>query len=95
MELAGGHDIIRLELPQVPDGTELTLLDTLGEQGKPVRDGAGWNACLDALAAGLQSREDARSAIAVWPVLNAKYIERFGPEAATIGPAEEFGRTYD
>jgi hypothetical protein len=72
----------------------LTLLDTLEERGKAARDGAGWHTCLDALGAHLLGR-DTRHEMAAWPEVNRQYIERFGPEAATIGPPEGFERTGD
>src|SRR5437899_3064182 len=53
LELQWGPDVIRIELRRVPEGTELTLLDTLEERGKAARDGAGWHVCLDALEADL------------------------------------------
>jgi uncharacterized protein YndB with AHSA1/START domain len=93
MELSWGGDIVRLELREAPKGTELTLLDTLEERGKAARDGAGWHTCLDALAAHLLGRQDARAEMAAWSELNRQYIERFGPEAATIGPPEGFDGT--
>jgi uncharacterized protein YndB with AHSA1/START domain len=95
MELDWGGDIIRLELREAPEGTELTLLDTLAERGKAARDGAGWHTCLDALAAGLSGDEGARDQMAAWPEVNRRYIERFGPEAATIGPPEGFEGRHD
>jgi uncharacterized protein YndB with AHSA1/START domain len=95
MELDWGGDILRLELREAPEGTELTLLDTLAERGKAARDGAGWHTCLDALVAGLSGDEGARDQMAAWPEVNRQYIERFGPEAATIGPPEGLEGTDD
>jgi uncharacterized protein YndB with AHSA1/START domain len=88
MELRWGTDIVRLELRPVGESTELTLLDTLDERGKAARDGAGWHGCLDALEAELSGDENAREALNSWRVLQARYAESFGPEAATIGPPE-------
>ena len=93
MELSWGGDIVRIELREAPTGTEMTLLDTLEERGKAARDGAGWHTCLDALAAHLLGRQAARAEMAAWPEVNRQYIERFGPEAATIGPPEGFEGT--
>lgn len=91
MELRWGTDIIRLELRALQDGTELTLLDTLDERGKAARDGAGWHTCLDALDAALVGETDARSAMARerWSQVHPQYVQRFGPEAATIGPPSD------
>ena len=86
MELRWGPDIIRLELRAVEAGTELTLLDTLEEHGKTARDGTGWHTCLDALAAALDGLGEPRAVLGRWTELHGAYVERFGPEAATIGP---------
>jgi uncharacterized protein YndB with AHSA1/START domain len=88
MELRWGPDLLRIELRQVPEGTELTLLDTLEERGKAARDGAGWHTCLDALEASLSGDDGARATMGRWNEVHPRYVERFGPEAATIGPPE-------
>jgi hypothetical protein len=88
MELQWGPDVIRIELRPVPEGTELTLLDTLEEQGKAARDGAGWHTCLDSLAAVLRGDEAARRQMDNWREVHSHYVESFGPAAATIGPPE-------
>jgi uncharacterized protein YndB with AHSA1/START domain len=88
VEFRWGTDIVRLELRPVGETTELTLLDTLDERGKAARDGAGWHGCLDALEADLNDDENSREAMGSWRELQAQYAERFGPEAATIGPPQ-------
>lgn len=88
MEFCWGPDILRLELRDVEDGTELTLLDTLEERGKAARDGAGWHACLEALEGALAGESEARSHMGVWADVHPHYVEAFGPEGATIGPPE-------
>jgi len=90
MEFRWGVDIIRLEL--VPSGraTTLILTDTLDEQGKAARDGAGWHTCLDALAGHLDGDLDPRRALGAWGEVHPHYVERFGPAASTIGPPEGF-----
>src|SRR3954468_21649469 len=47
---AGGGGRRGREARPAGDGTRLTLLNTFEEQGRAARDGAGWHACLDALA---------------------------------------------
>jgi uncharacterized protein YndB with AHSA1/START domain len=89
MELRWGPDIVRIELQPAPEGTELTLFDTLEDRGKAARDGAGWHACLDALEAALSGDADTRSHVEIWSEVHPQYVERFGPEAATIGPPGE------
>jgi uncharacterized protein YndB with AHSA1/START domain len=88
IEFRWGTDLIRIELRDVPAGTELSLNDTLGEHGKAARDGAGWHTCLDALASSLQPDSDPRATRGRWAEVHPRYIADFGPEAATIGPPE-------
>jgi uncharacterized protein YndB with AHSA1/START domain len=88
MELRWGPDVVRIELRPLADGTELTLLDTLEERGKAARDAAGWHTCLDALEAALQEEPEARRRLESWGRVHARYVDSFGPEAATIGPPE-------
>jgi uncharacterized protein YndB with AHSA1/START domain len=88
IEFRWGPDVVRIELRPVADGTELTLLDTLEERGKAARDGAGWHTCLDALEAALAGENGARAQMNTWSEVHPHYVERFGPEAATIGQPE-------
>ncbi|MFL5824748.1 MAG: SRPBCC family protein [Solirubrobacteraceae bacterium] len=88
MRLSWGADILELNLRSTSEGTELTLIDILDEHGKAARDGAGWHKCLDALESALQGEPDARERLGDWSEVHAVYVERFGPEAATIGPPE-------
>ena len=85
LELRWGDDVLRLELRPEGDGTVLTLLDILYDRGKGARDAAGWHVCLDKLAAHLGGA-DSQTA---WQDVHDDYVERFGPEAATIGPPGE------
>src|SRR5581483_1054470 len=88
IEFRWGPDVVRIELRAVAEGTELTLLDTLEERGKAARDGAGWHTCLDALEAALRGDDGARAHMNAWAEVHPRYVEDFGPEAATIGPPE-------
>jgi hypothetical protein len=85
MELSWGVDVLRIEVEPDGTGTVLTLTDTFGELGKAARDGAGWHECLDRLESALGGDEPAPWGER-WPEINARYVERLGPEAATIGP---------
>ena len=90
LEFRWGSDTLRFGLERDGTGTILTLVDTFDELGKAARDGAGWHVCLGALTAFLEGA-DATSARAVldrWREVQPSYIERFGPEASTIGPPE-------
>ena len=91
IEFGWGPDVLRIELREVAEGTELTLLDTLEERGKAARDGAGWHTCLDALEKALAGEDGARADQNTWAKVHPHYVESFGPEAATIGPPEGMG----
>jgi uncharacterized protein YndB with AHSA1/START domain len=90
LSLRWGPDVLRIELSSIEGGTALTLLDILEARGKAARDGAGWHTCLDALEAALRGEPDARAAMGGWSAVHGLYVESFGPEAATIGPAAGF-----
>jgi uncharacterized protein YndB with AHSA1/START domain len=87
LEFMWGEDQIRIELAAVATGTQLTLYDTLDQNGKASRDAAGWHVCLDELAASLAGADGSGSD---WRPLNERYSDVFGPEASTIGPPEGF-----
>ena len=82
----GGGERLRLEVRPDGDGSVLTLLNTFDEQGKAARDGAGWHACLDALAEHLDGAAAPERPEERWARLHDAYRERFGPAASTIGP---------
>ena len=88
MEFRWGPDRIRLELIPSGEATLLILSDTLDEQGKAARDGAGWHTCLDALALQMAGDPDPRRALRTWSEVHPGYVERFGPAASTIGPPD-------
>jgi uncharacterized protein YndB with AHSA1/START domain len=81
-----GDETLRLEVAPSGTGTVLTLINRFDEIGKAARDAAGWHACLDVLEAALSGTTV--DANAVWLSVHPDYVERFGPEAATIGPPE-------
>jgi uncharacterized protein YndB with AHSA1/START domain len=87
--LTWGTDRLRFELAAAEAGTELTFTVQFDEQGKAARDGAGWHECLDNLQRVLASDPDAFVG-AKWAAAHGVYVERFGPEASTIGPPREF-----
>lgn len=71
----------------VPDGEggcRLIFTDTIIEQGKAARDGAGWHVCLDMLGAWLDGA--APPPPDRWQRVHPVYAERFGPAASTMGP---------
>ena len=85
LEFAWGEDVLRFELEPDGPGTVLTLTDTIGQLGKASRDSAGWHVCLERLDFALAGEAKEPTS---WKTLNAIYVERFGPEASTIGPPE-------
>lgn len=90
MEITWGTDRLRIELePDGEGGTVLTLTDTFVELGKAARDAAGWHECLDRLATSLDGGQLPKWG-APWRDLNSLYVERFGPDAATIGPPADW-----
>ena len=86
IEFTWGGDRIRMEVAPDGDGSVLTLVDRLDELGKAARDGAGWHTCLDRLEDALAGRES--TAEGRWREVHPAYVEKFGPEASTLGPPE-------
>jgi uncharacterized protein YndB with AHSA1/START domain len=86
VEFRWGTDIIRLELVPTDAGSVLTLLDTIDDLGKAARDGAGWHVCLEALGRHLGGQDSSDTVGERWREVRAGYVDRFGPEAATMGP---------
>jgi uncharacterized protein YndB with AHSA1/START domain len=86
LEFRWGDDTLRFELEPDDAGTLLTFVDTFFELGRAARDAAGWHVCLDRLASHLDGPAAHGPNGQPWQALHAVYVERFGPEAATIGP---------
>lgn len=86
LEYRWGEATLRFELQPSGDGTLLNFLHTFDELGRAARDGTGWHACFDLLELHLAGDEPKWSPGDRWQELHPSYIERFGPEAATIGP---------
>lgn len=89
LELKWGTDRLRIELTPNDAGTLLTLIDTFDDLGKAARDAAGWHECLDRLADELDGSAPPGWGD-VWRQVHSIYVERFGPDAATIGPPEGY-----
>jgi predicted 3-demethylubiquinone-9 3-methyltransferase (glyoxalase superfamily)/uncharacterized protein YndB with AHSA1/START domain len=88
-----GDDHLRWEIEPHDGGARLILTHTFDDRLKAARDAAGWDLCLNALAASLSGGGDVpptgESAIpAGWSELNQIYEERFGiaPNDATPPP---------
>jgi uncharacterized protein YndB with AHSA1/START domain len=91
-EFRWGPDRIRFEVAGSGRSTSLTLLHAFDERGKAARDAAGWHVCLDALAAALDGGAGPRARMSSWSDVHSGYVERFGPEASTVGPPQQAGR---
>lgn len=76
----------RFELEPEGDGCRLTFMTTYDQVGKSARDAAGWHVCFDLLEAHLAGKPAPEAGEDRWSPLNRRYTERFGPEAATMGP---------
>jgi hypothetical protein len=92
LEYRWGDETLRFELEPNAEGTMLTFWNTFAEVGKAARDGAGWHACLDLLAYDLAGDEPPWTSVGRWRQVHPDYVERLGPEAATIGPPESTHR---
>ncbi|MCU1344172.1 MAG: hypothetical protein JWL70_438 [Acidimicrobiia bacterium] len=84
-----GPDVLRFELTEAGDGTELTMTIELSELGRAARDTAGWHECLDKLEAALAA-DDRPTDAARWADVHPLYVERFGPDGSAIGPPQEY-----
>jgi len=95
MELRWGDEVLRFEVAPDGDGSVLVFTCLFAEIGKASRDAAGWHSCLDLLGFGVAGQTAPWSARERWKQVHAIYVHRFGPEASTIGPPEEWERTHD
>ena len=90
MELRWEEDeTLRLEVAPSGSGCVLTLINRFDEIGKAARDAAGWHECLDVLECRLAGESPPFEDGERWQAVHPGYVERFGPEAATIGPPAE------
>ncbi len=81
-----GRELLRFELEPEGEGCRLTFVNVFDELGKAARDAAGWHVCLDVLAYHLEGDKPPWEPMDRWREVHAGYVERMGPEAATIGP---------
>jgi uncharacterized protein YndB with AHSA1/START domain len=88
LEFRWADDVLRFELAPDGDGCILTFVNTFDELGKAARDAAGWHRCLDVLGYHLAGEEPPPDSGEGWEVLNSEYVQRFGSEAATVGPPD-------
>ena len=91
LEFRWGSDVIRFEITPDHGGCTFVLTDTFAELGKAARDAAGWHVCLDFLEQHLQGAAPPWSSGEHWAQVHPDYVEKFGPDAATMGPPEGRG----
>jgi uncharacterized protein YndB with AHSA1/START domain len=91
LEFRWGSDVIRFEIVPNPQGCTFVLTDTFAELGKAARDAAGWHVCLDFLEQHLQGAAPPWSSGEHWAQVHPGYVEKFGPDAATMGPPQGRG----
>jgi uncharacterized protein YndB with AHSA1/START domain len=94
LEFTWAGDRLRFELEPEGDGTALTLKVELDVLGKATRDGAGWHQCLDALAGSLAGEPGRPDDPDRWRSLRDIYADRFGPDASTLGPPQEWENAH-
>jgi uncharacterized protein YndB with AHSA1/START domain len=87
----GDDETLRFEVQPDGDGSLLTFVNTFDKLGKAARDAAGWHVSLDALAHHLSGGQTRPSPDFGWQQVHEVYVERFGSEAATIGPPKPAG----
>jgi uncharacterized protein YndB with AHSA1/START domain len=92
LELRWGTDFLRFSVQPDGDGSVLTMVDSIDELGKAARDGAGWHVCLENLELTLAGKKAPAEMMDRWKQVHGEFVERFGPEAATIGPPAEMMR---
>ncbi|HEX2027692.1 MAG TPA: SRPBCC family protein [Nitriliruptorales bacterium] len=88
LEYTWEEDTLRFDLEPDGDGTILRLTVTFDEIGRAARDAAGWHECLDLLAHRLAGERPTFAPGERWSEVHGGYVERFGPDASTIGPPE-------
>jgi uncharacterized protein YndB with AHSA1/START domain len=86
LEFRWGTDLIRFEIVPHGRGCTFVLSDTFDEPGKAARDAAGWHTCVDFLACHLDGASAPWGAGQRWAEVHPGYVEKFGPQAAAIGP---------
>jgi uncharacterized protein YndB with AHSA1/START domain len=87
LEFTWGTDTLRFEVAAEGEARSvLTVLATFDEVGKAARDAAGWHECLDNLEVELSGQQPTWAAGEPWREVHPAYVDKFGPQAATIGP---------
>jgi uncharacterized protein YndB with AHSA1/START domain len=88
LEYRWGEDTLRFHVEPDGEGSVLTFVTVFAEVGRSARDAAGWHTCLDLLGRHLEGEDSPWDPRERWEQVHPSYVERFGPEASTIGPPE-------
>jgi uncharacterized protein YndB with AHSA1/START domain len=88
LEFRWGTDFLRFEIAPEGTGTVLTLIDRIDQLGKAARDAAGWDEKLEKLVRHL-ARKPEKEPGETFREMHPRYMEKFGPQASTIGPPEK------
>jgi uncharacterized protein YndB with AHSA1/START domain len=94
LEFTWDDETLRFELTAHGAGTRLLFTATFAEVGKAARDAAGWHVCLDRLAAATGGHATEWSEDERWREVHPHYVAAFGPDAATMGPPQEWQDEY-
>jgi uncharacterized protein YndB with AHSA1/START domain len=81
-----GEQVLDFRLRPDPAGCVLTFVLSFDTLGTAAPDAAGWHVCLDRLGYDLDAARPPWRPDERWAQVHAGYLERLGPEAATIGP---------
>jgi uncharacterized protein YndB with AHSA1/START domain len=94
LEFTWGEDLLRFALEPEGEGTVMTFTVTLAELGKATRDGAGWHQSLEGLERAVGGKVTRDYDADRWRELRDAYAVRFGPEASTCGPPQEWEEEF-
>jgi uncharacterized protein YndB with AHSA1/START domain len=79
LDFSWNGELLRFELAPDRDGCLLTFTHRLGDLSLGAQTAAGWDLCLDRLAAQLAGAPiDQRAALERWPALHERYADAFG-----------------
>jgi len=78
------EDVLRFELRPDGDGCLLLFSHTFDERPSAASFAAGWTICLTGLLSMLAGEEPAEDALASWPGLHERYVDRFGLAEGTV-----------
>jgi uncharacterized protein YndB with AHSA1/START domain len=91
-----GDDVLHWELRPDDGGCLLVFTHTFDERPSAASFAAGWTICLTGLRSVLAGEKPAEDALAEWPELHERYVDRFGlAEGTTRQTAEGWVVRFD